>query len=174
MVPRFRLIAFWIDELKRCFSPKAITDTLEHLPMSLNGMYALMVSKIDLNHLTYARAIMWWLLFSVRQLKLEGIATVVGFECSDGRPAFNKDRCFGHLKAVLDVCGGLVVMSQGTAFCNAIRYFLIHAADGVTLAHLTFRFREMGLPKLDRNTINTWSPRCDTVQVWQHCAPPCI
>jgi hypothetical protein len=64
---------------------------------------------------------------------------VVGFDFSDGRPAFDKDRCFAHPEAVLDVCGGLVVMSQGTAFCNDIRRFLIHAIDGVTLAHLTVK-----------------------------------
>ncbi|KIJ06170.1 hypothetical protein PAXINDRAFT_20625, partial [Paxillus involutus ATCC 200175] len=119
----FRLVAFWIDELKRCLSPKAVTDTLTRLPTSLNEMYALMVSKIDPNYLPYARAIMGWLLSSVRQLKLEEIATVVGFDFSDERPAFDKDRCFAHPEAVLDVCGGLVVMSQ----------------DRVTLAHLTVK-----------------------------------
>ncbi|KIJ10394.1 hypothetical protein PAXINDRAFT_16621 [Paxillus involutus ATCC 200175] len=76
----FRLVAFWIEELKHCFSCKAIIDTLEHLPTSLNAMYASMISKIDPNHLTYVQAIMQWLLFSVQQLKLEEIAMVVGFD----------------------------------------------------------------------------------------------
>jgi hypothetical protein len=44
-------------------------------------------------------------------------AAVACFGFSDGRPAFNKNRCFGNPKAVLDVCGGLVVVSQGMAFC---------------------------------------------------------
>ncbi|KIJ14684.1 hypothetical protein PAXINDRAFT_43750, partial [Paxillus involutus ATCC 200175] len=109
-------------------------DTLTRLPTSLNEMYALMVSKIDPNYLPYARAIMQWLLSSVRQLKLEEIATVVGFDFSDERPAFDKDRCFAHPEAVLDVCGGLVVMSQGTTL-----RVLIHATDRVTLAHLTVK-----------------------------------
>ncbi|KIK73716.1 hypothetical protein PAXRUDRAFT_20565 [Paxillus rubicundulus Ve08.2h10] len=82
-----------------------------------------MVSKIKPNHLRDAQAIMRWLLFSVRQLDLKEVAAVVGFELSDGRPGFDKDRFFGNPKAVLDVCGGLVVMSQ----------------DRVTLAHLTVR-----------------------------------
>ncbi|KIK81665.1 hypothetical protein PAXRUDRAFT_102350, partial [Paxillus rubicundulus Ve08.2h10] len=119
----FRLVAFWIEELKHCFSRKDITDKLEQLPTSLHAMYASMVSKINPNHLPYTRAIMRWLLFSVRQLGLKEIATVVGFDPSAGRPAFDEDRCFGNPDAVLDVCGGLVVMSQ----------------DGVTLAHLTVK-----------------------------------
>ncbi|KIJ08186.1 hypothetical protein PAXINDRAFT_18658 [Paxillus involutus ATCC 200175] len=119
----FRSVALWIDELKRCSSRKAITDTLKRLPTSLNDMYAFMVSKIDPNYLPYARAIMRWPLFSMPHLNLEEIATVVGFDFSDGRPAFDRDSCFAHPEAVLDVCGGLVVMSQG----------------GVTLAHLTVK-----------------------------------
>jgi hypothetical protein len=55
-------------------------------------------------------------IFSGR-LKLEEIAAVAWFGYSDGRPAFDKDRGFAHPKAVLDVFGGLVVMSDGTAFC---------------------------------------------------------
>ncbi|KAF8833411.1 hypothetical protein BDN67DRAFT_917075, partial [Paxillus ammoniavirescens] len=106
----FRLVAFWIDELKDCFSVKDITDKLERLPTSLNGMYASMVSKISPDRLRYARAIMSWLLFSVRLLKLEEITAVACFSFSDGRPAFDEDHRFGHSKAVLDVCGGLIVM----------------------------------------------------------------
>ncbi|KAF8833307.1 hypothetical protein BDN67DRAFT_1017715 [Paxillus ammoniavirescens] len=34
----FRLIAFWIDELELCFNADDVTDTLEHLPSSLNDM----------------------------------------------------------------------------------------------------------------------------------------
>ncbi|KAF8833267.1 hypothetical protein BDN67DRAFT_986139, partial [Paxillus ammoniavirescens] len=119
----FRLVAFWIDELKDCFNAKDVTDTLKHLPTSLNAMYASMVSKIKAKHLPYAQAIMRWLLFSVRQLKTEELAAVACFGFSDGRPAFNKNRCFPNPMAVLDVCGGLVVVSQ----------------DRFTLAHLTVK-----------------------------------
>ncbi|KAF8837279.1 ankyrin, partial [Paxillus ammoniavirescens] len=116
-----------------------ITEKLERLPTSLHAMYSSMVSKINPNHLPYARAIMRWLLCSVRQLTLAEIAMVVGFVSSTGRPAFDEDRCFGNPRAVLDVCGGLVVMSQGAAFCNDTSHFLIHGTDGVTLAHLTVK-----------------------------------
>ncbi|KIJ07095.1 hypothetical protein PAXINDRAFT_103100 [Paxillus involutus ATCC 200175] len=119
----FRLVAFWIDELKDCRSLKTVRDKLERLPTSLNDMYTSMVSKIKADDLQYAKAIMPWLLFSVRRLKLEEIAAVAWFGYSDGRPAFDKDRGFAHPKAVLDVFGGLVVMSNG----------------GVTLAHLTVK-----------------------------------
>ncbi|KAF8842074.1 hypothetical protein BDN67DRAFT_421112 [Paxillus ammoniavirescens] len=119
----FRLVAFWIDELKHCRNVKAITNKLQHLPTSLNAMYTSMVSKITMDDLEYARAIIPWLLFSVERLSLEEIAAAACFTFSHGRPAFDKDRRFGNPKAVLDVFGGLVVMSQ----------------DGVTLAHLTVK-----------------------------------
>ncbi|KIJ10381.1 hypothetical protein PAXINDRAFT_16609 [Paxillus involutus ATCC 200175] len=119
----FRLVAIWIDELKYCRSLKDITDKLEHLPTSLNAMYASMVSKIMVDDLRYAQTIIPWLLFSVEQLTLEKIAAVACFSFSNGRPAFDTDRRFGNPKAVLDVCGGLVVMTE----------------DGVMLAHLTVK-----------------------------------
>ncbi|KAF8838113.1 hypothetical protein BDN67DRAFT_124834, partial [Paxillus ammoniavirescens] len=119
----FRLVAFWIDELKDCRSLSTVRAKLEHLPASLNDMYTSMVAKIKTDDLQYAKAIMPWLLFSVRPLKLEEIAAVGWFGYSDGRPAFDKDRGFADPKAVLDVFGGLVVMSDG----------------GVTLAHLTVK-----------------------------------
>ncbi|KIJ14091.1 hypothetical protein PAXINDRAFT_100315 [Paxillus involutus ATCC 200175] len=119
----FRLVAFWIDELKDCRSLKTVRDKLEHLPTSLNDMYTSMVLKIKADDLEYAKAIMPWLLFSAERLKLEEIAAAAWFGYSDGRPAFDKDRGFAHPKAVLDVFGGLVVMSD----------------DGVTLAHLTVK-----------------------------------
>ncbi|KAF8835596.1 hypothetical protein BDN67DRAFT_1005787 [Paxillus ammoniavirescens] len=112
----FRLVAFWIEDLKHCLNAEDVTETLERLPTSLNGMYTSMVSKINLNHLLYAQAIIRWLLFSVWQLKPEELAAVACFGFSHGRPAFNRNRCFGNPKAVLDVCGGLVVVSQGTIF----------------------------------------------------------
>ncbi|KIJ11010.1 hypothetical protein PAXINDRAFT_16031 [Paxillus involutus ATCC 200175] len=94
----FRLVAFWIDELRDCLSVKDITDTLEQLPTSLSAMYAPM-------------------------LMLEEVAVVACFDLLDERPALDMDRCFAHPMAVLDVCGGLVVMSQ----------------DQVMLAHLTVK-----------------------------------
>jgi ankyrin repeat protein len=134
------LVAFWIDELKHCRSLRTVRDKLKHLPTSLNAMYTSMVSKITADDLQYAQAIMPWLLFSVGPLKLEQIAAVAWFGFSDGRPAFDKDRGFAHPKAVLDVFGGLVVMSDGTAFfLYNTRHFLIRATDGVTLAHLTIK-----------------------------------
>ncbi|KIJ13355.1 hypothetical protein PAXINDRAFT_48621, partial [Paxillus involutus ATCC 200175] len=139
LVPRFRLVAFWIDELKHCRSLKDVTKKLQHLPTSLNAMYTSMIAKITADDLEYAQAIMPWLLFSVERLKLEEIAAAACFTLSDGRPAFDKDRRFGNPKAMLDVFGGLVVMSEGTDFCNDTRHFLIHATDGVTLAHLTVK-----------------------------------
>jgi len=54
---------------------------------------------------------------------LEEVAAVACFDLSDERPALDMDRCFAHPMAVLDVCGGLVVVSQ----------------DRVTLAHLTVK-----------------------------------
>ncbi|KIK95715.1 hypothetical protein PAXRUDRAFT_826738 [Paxillus rubicundulus Ve08.2h10] len=38
-------------------------------------------------------------------------AAVACFGFSDGRPPFNKDCRFAHPETVLDVCGGLVVIS---------------------------------------------------------------
>ncbi|KIJ05103.1 hypothetical protein PAXINDRAFT_21612 [Paxillus involutus ATCC 200175] len=115
----FRLVAFWINDLKHCFTAEDVTETLERLLTSLNDMYHSMVSRIHLQHLLYTQAIIQWLLFSVWQLTLEEIAVVPCFDFSNGRPVFNKNRCFGNPKAVLDVCGGLVVVSQG-------RFMLAH------------------------------------------------
>ncbi|KAF8833460.1 hypothetical protein BDN67DRAFT_1072930 [Paxillus ammoniavirescens] len=119
----FRLVAFWIEDLKHCLNAEDVMETLERLPTSLNGMYTSMVSKINSNHLLYAQAIIRWLLFSVEQLTPEELAAVACFGFSDGRPSFNRNRCFGNPKAVLDVCGGLVMVSQ----------------DRFTLAHLTVK-----------------------------------
>ncbi|KAF8835684.1 hypothetical protein BDN67DRAFT_937666, partial [Paxillus ammoniavirescens] len=119
----FRLVAFWIDELKHCRNLKDVTKRLQHLPTSLNAMYTSMVAKITADDLEYAQAIMPWLLFSVKRLELKEIAAAACFTFSHGRPAFDKDRRFANPKAVLDVFGGLVVMSQG----------------GLTLAHLTVK-----------------------------------
>ncbi|KIK72732.1 hypothetical protein PAXRUDRAFT_836382, partial [Paxillus rubicundulus Ve08.2h10] len=99
----FRLVAFWIDDLKYCLNAKDITETLDRLPSSLNGMYASMVSKINRKHLPYAQAIIKWLLFSMRKLMLEEIAAVTWFDFLHGRPALDKNCGFGNPKAVLDV-----------------------------------------------------------------------
>ncbi|KIJ10370.1 hypothetical protein PAXINDRAFT_16596 [Paxillus involutus ATCC 200175] len=91
----FRLVAFWIDELKYCHSLKAVRDKLEHLPTSLNAMYTSMVSKITGDDLQYAQAIIPWLLFSVKRLDLEEIATVMCFGFSSGRPHQQVDNFSG-------------------------------------------------------------------------------
>ncbi|KIK76337.1 hypothetical protein PAXRUDRAFT_835399, partial [Paxillus rubicundulus Ve08.2h10] len=120
----FRLVVFWIDALENCLSVKAVRDKLGHLPTSLSDMYALLVSKIAADDLQYAQVIIPWLLFAVRRLTLEEMAAAAAcFSSSDGVPAFDRDRGFANPKVVLDVCGGLVVMSK----------------DGVTLAHLTVK-----------------------------------
>ncbi|KAF8833159.1 hypothetical protein BDN67DRAFT_1017875 [Paxillus ammoniavirescens] len=143
----FRLVAFWIDDLKHCLNAEDVTETLKRLPTSLNGMYTSMVLKINPNHLPYAQAIIRWLLFSVRQLKPEELAAVACFGFSDGRRAFNRNRYFPNPKAVLDVCGGLVVLSQ----------------DRFTLAHLTVKefllqqASPLHVNKLDAHSFIAWS-----------------
>jgi hypothetical protein len=106
-VPRFRLFAFWIDELELYFNADDVTDTLKRLPM---------VTKHSTGNTFYAHKPSW-LLFSVRPLKLGEIAAAACFSFSGGRPAFNENPRFANPKAVLDVCRGLVVMSEGTTFC---------------------------------------------------------
>jgi hypothetical protein len=111
---RFRWVALQLDELRRCRSRFQVEKQLGRLPKDLYDSYDRIFCRIDERDQEDALKLLQWLAFSIRPLELDELAEVVtvDFESRD-LPWIDCNRRYGDAEDILEVCSGLVSITEG-------------------------------------------------------------
>lgn len=135
-VNRFRWVACQTDVLRRCRTEQDVIEVLSTLPRTLEETYDRILDSISDNYKSDVRAVLQWLVFSLRPLRLEEVAEIVAFDAS--HTSFHVARRLLNPSEVLTMCSSLLVM-------NETYYYDYEGARGrvqiteVRLAHFTVK-----------------------------------
>jgi len=80
---RFRWAALQLEELQDCSDEADIHETLRNIPQSLEQSYERTLARIPLKNQGRVRAILLWLIYSFRPLKLREVAAIAGLTFPD-------------------------------------------------------------------------------------------
>ena len=90
LLPRFRWAVCQLDVLKNCHHPKAIQETLNSLPNTLDGTYTRILRNIPEKQRPYTTRILQFLAYSTRPLTISELADAVVVE-TDRRGPFDPE-----------------------------------------------------------------------------------
>ncbi|KAH9477151.1 Vegetative incompatibility protein HET-E-1 [Psilocybe cubensis] len=111
--PRFRYIALMLAELQQCASLDDLKKALSQLPNGLDEIYARVLSKCKEENSFDLRIFLQFLAFSVSDIEVDELAETITIETSsDGSTTFNAEKRYLNLSDVLELCGGLVVVTS--------------------------------------------------------------
>ncbi|CZR57756.1 uncharacterized protein PAC_07645 [Phialocephala subalpina] len=105
----FRWTFCQIDSLQKCFTIKAIRETLKSLPESLDETYARFLFGIDKKYHELAFTALSWLAFSARPLTIKELAEAVAIN-PDADVPFDIENRLVDPSDILRVLSGLVVI----------------------------------------------------------------
>ncbi|KAK5452827.1 hypothetical protein LTS15_006975 [Exophiala xenobiotica] len=111
----FLLVSLQFQELAKCRTVKALNQTLESFPSTLDGMINRILSHIKSHDVEIARRVLCWLAHSCRPLRLSEIEHAVGVEGDEYDPDatlfFNRDSCLeGGKQGILDLLPSVVTI----------------------------------------------------------------
>ncbi|KAF7971615.1 hypothetical protein HWV62_20716 [Athelia sp. TMB] len=111
---RFQWVVLQLEELSKCFSPRAVEAQLQSLPKNLDGLYDQILNN-SINPEELKRFLMW-LAFANRPLEVDELAEVVtvDFSSADGLPSYDRDLRYDDAKNALVVCSSFVTEFEGT------------------------------------------------------------
>ncbi|KFA80675.1 hypothetical protein S40288_01804 [Stachybotrys chartarum IBT 40288] len=118
---RFRWAACQMDSLAACPSPRAIKETLEHLPKDLPETYNRMLQSIlpDLKPAT--TRLLQFLIHSQRPLTVPEAVEVIATEIGADSQRFDIDRRVFDSTEVLRYCPGLISIVEAKDHYNIVR-----------------------------------------------------
>jgi len=106
----FRWVACQIDILKKCRTQQDVNTVLLTLPRTLEETYDRILDSISDNYKSDVRAVLQWLAFSERPMRLEEVAEIVAFDVPHA--AFNVNKRLLNPLEVLTMCSSLLVANE--------------------------------------------------------------
>lgn len=73
---RFRWATLQFEELQNCSDEAKIRETLRNIPQTLEQTYERTLTRVSMKNQARVRTILLWLIYSVRPLSLEEVATI--------------------------------------------------------------------------------------------------
>ncbi|KAL5321110.1 hypothetical protein ACEPPN_011922 [Leptodophora sp. 'Broadleaf-Isolate-01'] len=136
----FRWVACQTDMLKKCRRQQDVDTVLLSLPPTLEETYDRILDAIDDTFKQDVRAVLQWLAFSERPLRLEEVVEIVAFDGPD--VAFDVDRSLLNPQEILTMCSSLVVSNETYYYDYERNNVLGHERAPITelrLAHFTVK-----------------------------------
>ena len=123
---RFRWVACQIEELRLCPNQRMLMDALKGLPKDLEATYDQILERINEMDMSYVTILLHWLVFGMRPLTLNELATVVTFDPMAG--SFDSHLELFQPDDVMLLCSSLVMKAQDNtiilAHASVKEYFL--------------------------------------------------
>ncbi|KAI9878518.1 MAG: hypothetical protein M1830_000699 [Pleopsidium flavum] len=116
----FRWVDCQLDSLGGCLSPAALRRALKTLPKTLDDTYDRILTSIEEGHRENAHAVLQWLTFSARPLRLEEVAEAVAVKPGCGLD-FVENRLFDPYE-ILTICSSLVTISDESSEIRLAHY----------------------------------------------------
>lgn len=107
---RFRWVACQTDVLRKCRTQKDIDTVLLTLPRTLEDTYSRILDAIDEASQPEVRAVLQWLAFSQRPMRLDEVAEIVAFDTSHA--SIDLTRRLLNPLDVLTMCSSLLVTNE--------------------------------------------------------------
>ena len=132
---RFRWVACQTDVLRKCRTQKDVDTVLSTLPPTLEETYDRILDNIDESYKTEVRAVLQWLAFAERPMRLEEIAEIVAFD--ESHTNFDAKRRLLNSLEILVMCSSLLVVNK-TYYYHHYDYGKVTVSE-LRLAHFTVK-----------------------------------
>ncbi|KAI9763170.1 MAG: hypothetical protein M1835_007907 [Candelina submexicana] len=107
----FRWAACQLDALRKCLNLKALRKALKALPATLDETYARILNNICSEYKENAFAILQWLVYSARPLRLEEVVDVIAVDVK-GNPRFDPEDRLAEPREILKISSSLVTIVE--------------------------------------------------------------
>lgn len=109
VIPRFKLVACYLDQLDKCITPQNVTDTLGELPDELTKMYTLILDKIPRLYRKDLIRLLQVLIYSPRPMYILEAVDFLAVELNNARGFDPKKRAWRPL-AITKMCPSLMTV----------------------------------------------------------------
>ena len=157
MISRFLVAHLQIEALKGCMSPRALMNTLETLPTSINDLYRHTLTRIDAQsepEVLLAKRAMLWLVYGLEPLSMKQLQHALATNLDLG--IFDEDDIVRG-EFIFDVCCGLVSKSNDSPRFPTLRLIRKLPVLCRTISILTAMFR-LYRPRLSQGSVPIMVP----------------